>query len=40
MNGQCMNMLEINKICKRYNLKIIDDAAHALGTKFNIEKKR
>ena len=40
MNGQCMNMLEINKICKRYNLKIIDDAAHALGTKFKYRKKK
>ena len=40
MNGQCMNMYEINKICRRYSIKIIDDAAHALGTKFKYRNKK
>ena len=39
MNGQSMNMYQIYKICKRYKIKVIDDAAHALGTKFKHNKK-
>ncbi len=29
--GQCANMYEINKIAKKYNLKVIEDAAQAHG---------
>jgi len=36
--GMPCNMKEILKICKNYNLNLIEDAAHAAGSKF--EKKR
>ncbi len=32
--GQPCDMDEINKIAKEYNLMVIEDAAHALGTKY------
>jgi perosamine synthetase len=28
------NYFELNKICKEYNLKLISDAAHSIGTKY------
>ena len=35
LNGRCCNMRKIKKIAKKYNLKIIEDAAQAFGSKFN-----
>jgi len=32
MNGQCINLEEISKLCKKFNIRIIEDASHALGT--------
>lgn len=33
--GQPFNINEINSIAKEYNLKVIEDAAHALGAKYD-----
>jgi len=33
--GKSCDMLAIQKLAKKYNLEIIEDCAHALGTKFN-----
>ena len=33
--GYPCDMKNILKICKKYNLKLIEDCAHALGTKYN-----
>ena len=33
--GNVCNMKEINKIAKKYNITVIEDAAQALGAKFN-----
>ncbi|KNZ42657.1 UDP-4-amino-4,6-dideoxy-N-acetyl-beta-L-altrosamine transaminase [Acetobacterium bakii] len=33
--GQAVQLDEIRDICKRYNLILIEDAAHAIGTKYN-----
>jgi dTDP-4-amino-4,6-dideoxygalactose transaminase len=33
LNGRSVNMREINKIAKKYNLFVIEDAAQALGSK-------
>jgi perosamine synthetase len=33
--GQCCEMLEINKICKKYNLFLIEDSAEAIGATYN-----
>lgn len=33
--GQAVNHSEIHKICKDYGLFFIEDAAHAIGTKYN-----
>jgi dTDP-3-amino-2,3,6-trideoxy-4-keto-D-glucose/dTDP-3-amino-3,4,6-trideoxy-alpha-D-glucose/dTDP-2,6-dideoxy-D-kanosamine transaminase len=33
--GQSCNMIEINKLAKKYNLKIIEDCAQATGAKFD-----
>lgn len=35
--GMVCNMQEFNKISAKYNIPIIEDAAHALGSKFNGE---
>ena len=35
LNGRCCNMRKIKKIAKKYNLKIIEDAAQAFGSQFN-----
>ena len=35
MAGYPIQINEIKKICKKYKLKIIEDCAHALGTKIN-----
>lgn len=32
--GQCENLEQIYNLARKYNLKIIDDAAHALGTEY------
>lgn len=37
--GQPCNYLEISKICKEYNLYLIQDAAHSLGSYINNESK-
>ena len=34
MTGYSCEMSKINKICKKYNLKLIEDCAHALGTNY------
>ena len=34
--GQCADMLNIKKIAENYNLKIIEDAAQAIGACFNV----
>ncbi len=33
--GKSCDMLAIQKLAKKYNLQVIEDCAHALGTKFN-----
>jgi len=33
--GQAAKYNELSDICKRYNLVLIDDAAHSIGTKYN-----
>lgn len=33
--GQCANMYEINRIAKKYNLAVLEDAAQAIGTDYN-----
>ncbi len=35
MAGLSCDMIKIVKICKKYNLKLIEDCAHGLGTYFN-----
>lgn len=35
--GQPADMEEISKIAKEYNLKIIEDAAHAIGAKYRLQ---
>ena len=35
MSGYPCKMKEILKICKKYKIKLIEDCAHALGTKYN-----
>ncbi len=35
--GQPVNLLEISKIAKKYNIDIIEDGCHAFGTKFKDE---
>ncbi|HAT8327073.1 TPA: UDP-4-amino-4,6-dideoxy-N-acetyl-beta-L-altrosamine transaminase [Legionella pneumophila] len=32
--GQCENLEEIAAVAKKYNLKIVDDSAHAIGTNY------
>ena len=34
MNGQSVNLEKLSQICKKNNVHIIEDASHALGTKF------
>lgn len=38
MCGNPAEMKEINKLCSQYNIKIIEDASHALGAQFCQEK--
>ena len=35
LNGKMTNIIKIKKICKRYNLKLIEDAAQAFGSQYN-----
>lgn len=37
LSGQSCNMLEIHKLSKKYNFKIIEDASHAIGGKYKNE---
>ncbi len=37
--GHMCDLVEINKLVKRYNIKLIEDAAHALGACFNAQFK-
>jgi len=37
LSGQSCDMLEIYKLSKRYNFKIIEDASHAIGGKYKDE---
>ena len=36
--GQCANMTEINKIAKKYNLKVIEDAAQAVASEWKKQR--
>ncbi len=38
MNGKACEMYDILKICKRYNLKLIEDCAHSLGSNYKGKK--
>ncbi|MBI2004033.1 DegT/DnrJ/EryC1/StrS family aminotransferase [Candidatus Pacearchaeota archaeon] len=38
LNGRCCDMAPLNELSKKYNLPIIEDAAQAIGAKYN--KKR
>lgn len=40
LNGNIENLKEIYLICKKKNIKIIDDACHALGTTFTLNNKK
>ena len=35
LNGRCANLDELKEICAKYNLTLIEDAAQALGSKYN-----
>lgn len=37
--GTVVDIAEINKICDKYGIKIVEDAAHALGAKYKFEGK-
>lgn len=37
LSGQSCDMLEIHKLSKKYNFKIIEDASHAIGGKYKNE---
>ena len=39
LNGNIEKLNEIYNLCKKKNIKIIDDACHALGTKYYINNK-
>ncbi len=39
LNGNVENINEIYKFCKKKKIKIIDDACHALGTKYLLNRK-
>ncbi len=39
LNGNIENLEKIYKFCRKKNIKIIDDACHALGTKYFLNKK-
>ena len=34
LTGRMCNMLEIKKISKKYNLKILEDSAQSIGSKY------
>lgn len=36
--GQCSNMDEVNRIAKKYDLKVIEDAAQAVGAEWNNQR--
>ena len=36
--GQCADMVNINKIAKKYKLKVIEDACQAIGSKYKTKK--
>ena len=38
MAGQSCDMKSISEICDQYNIKIIEDASHALGSEYNFKK--
>ena len=37
--GHPSNLVKINKIAKKYNLKVIEDASHSLGSKYSHNEK-
>jgi dTDP-4-amino-4,6-dideoxygalactose transaminase len=39
LNGNIENLKEIYSVCKSRNIKIIDDACHALGTSYKLNNK-
>ena len=38
--GTCANMIEIKKLCKKYNLFLIEDTCESLGTRFKKKNAR
>jgi len=40
LNGNLANLKKIHSICKKNNIKIIEDACHALGTTYYLNKKK
>ena len=40
MWGNIIDLIDIKKICKKYNLKLIEDAAEALGSYIDFKKKK
>ena len=39
LNGNVGDLKDIFKICKKNNVKIIEDACHAFGSEINYDKK-
>jgi len=37
MTGQCADLTEIRALCQRHGLAVIDDAAHAIGSRYRTE---
>lgn len=40
LNGNISDLKKIHQICKKNNIKIIDDACHAIGTEFKIQNTK
>ena len=37
--GNLANMSALIKLCKKRNIKVIEDAAESIGSKYNLRKK-
>ncbi len=40
LNGQCADVQKISTIAKKYNLYVVEDSCHALGSKYHISNKK
>ena len=40
MWGNVIDLTDIKKMCKKYNIRLIEDAAEALGSYINLKKKK